>query len=147
MIIKQATIENIAELVQMGISLWPHNEVDELKIELLELLDSPNNVFYLAKSESHNKYVGFIHMSKRNDYVEGSDSTPVGFIEGIYVEPDYRKNGVARAMYNTGIEWARSMGCSQIGSDIELKNDVSYEFHTKLGFKEVNRIICFIKDI
>ncbi len=46
-----------------------------------------------------------------------------------------------------GEEWAKSKGCTQIGSDIEMDNDISYKFHQKVGFNEANRIICFIKDI
>ncbi len=95
----------------------------------------------------NNEYIGFINLSIRTDYVEGSNSSPVGFVEGIYVKPEYRNKGIAKKLIIKGEEWAKSKGCTQIGSDIEMDNDISYKFHQKVGFNEANRIICFIKDI
>ncbi len=59
----------------------------------------------------------------------------------------WREKGIARRLLEKGQEWARAKGCSEMGSDIELNNDASYHFHTRVGFQEANRVICFIKDI
>jgi aminoglycoside 6'-N-acetyltransferase I len=42
-------------------------------------------------------------------------------------------------------EWARVQGCTELASDTEIGNDVSAAAHERLGFAEVNRIICFRK--
>ena len=83
----------------------------------------------------------------RVDYVEGSESSPTGYVEGIYVKELYRRQGIAKRLLEQGEAWALSRGCTQMGSDIEADNGGSYEFHTKAGFQEANRLICFIKDI
>ena len=97
--------------------------------------------------EGYDEYIGFINLSIRIDYVEGSNSSPVAYVEGIYVKPEYRNKGIAKSLIANGEEWARFKGCTQMGSDIEMDNDISYKFHQKIGFDEANRIICFIKDI
>lgn len=43
--------------------------------------------------------------------------------------------------------WAKTMGCKEFASDCELDNEESLQFHLKMGFEEVNRIICFTKKL
>ncbi len=43
--------------------------------------------------------------------------------------------------------WAKEQGCKEFASDVELSNIVSQEVHEKMGFKEVNRVVCYIKEI
>jgi aminoglycoside 6'-N-acetyltransferase I len=46
-----------------------------------------------------------------------------------------------------GETWAKSSGISQIASDTEVENVESIAFYKKAGFSEVNRVVCFIKDL
>lgn len=39
------------------------------------------------------KNIGFSMLSIRTDYVEGAEKSPTGYLEGIYVEPEYGKEG------------------------------------------------------
>lgn len=136
---------HLDELTKMAIDLWPNNDFNELRHEIILMMKGDKDIFLL--SSINESIVGFIHMSIRTDYVEGANSSPVGFVEGIYIKPMYRFKGIARELVSKGEEWAKSMGCTQIGSDIEMNNLDSYKFHQNIGFKEANRIICFIKDI
>lgn len=43
--------------------------------------------------------------------------------------------------------WAKRMGCREFASDCLLKNEDSLRFHTAVGFRQVNRIICFAKKL
>ncbi|MCQ2771590.1 MAG: GNAT family N-acetyltransferase, partial [Clostridia bacterium] len=83
----------------------------------------------------------------RHDYVEGCNTCPVGYLEGIVVDQDYRKKGIARILCKECEEWAKEHGCTEFASDCELSNDESLSFHLSIGFKEENRIICFRKEI
>lgn len=65
----------------------------------------------------------------------------------MYVKPDYRKLGVGKKLVETGEKWGKTMGCKAYGSDTEGENEQSTEFHKRAGFKEANRIICFMKEI
>ncbi len=141
----KVTEENLNELVPMALELWPDNTYEGLKEDLADLLKSEKHASFLYQSDGEN--VGFIQLSTRHDYVEGSDSSPVGYVEGIYVKPEYRGKNIAKEMITHGEQWALSKGCTQMASDVEQHNTVSYEFHKRIGFKEANRLICFIKDI
>ena len=52
------------------------------------------NIIFLAISEEH--IVGFAQCGLRFDYVEGTDSSPVGYLEGIFVLEEYKKRGYAK---------------------------------------------------
>jgi aminoglycoside 6'-N-acetyltransferase I len=39
------------------------------------------------------------------------------------------KKDLARKIIEAGENWAKGKGCTQLGSDVEIDNDVSYEFH------------------
>lgn len=136
---------HIDDLTKMAVDLWPENEYEELSQEILFKLDSEKDMYFLAIIED--AVVGFIYMSIRYDYVEGSSSSPVGYVEGIYVKSAYRYMGIGKELVAKGEEWAKAKGCKEIASDILFDNTDSYNFHSKVGFKEANRIICFIKDI
>ena len=43
--------------------------------------------------------------------------------------------------------WAKNKGCREFASDCELENEESLSVHLKMGFSEVNRIICFKKEL
>lgn len=137
--------ESLDPWVEMGLQLWPDNQEEELREVFINITNSDKEKAFLYKV--NDEYVGFINVSIRNDYVEGSDSSPVGYVEGIFIKADYRNKGMAKALVDKGQEWAKSKGCTQMASDIEAHNMVSYDFHLGIGFKEANRLICFIKDI
>ena len=91
--------------------------------------------------------VGFAQCQLRRDYVEGTESSPVGYLEGIYVVELWRKQGLAKALLAACEGWAKGKGCTEFASDCELDNTQSLQFHLKAGFREANRIICFTKKI
>lgn len=136
---------HLEELVTMGIDLWPDYIADDLRITFKEVLNSEKFrvLFYSLQGE----FVGFIYVGIRTDYVEGSDASPTGYVEGIYVKPAFRRQGISRKLLQAGEQWVKAKGCTQMGSDIYLTNTVSYDFHTSVGFKEAGRLIAFIKDL
>ncbi|MFC5702040.1 aminoglycoside 6'-N-acetyltransferase [Cohnella faecalis] len=141
----EANEQFIDELVSMALDLWPENDFENLKADFLINLHSEKNKVLLFSIGS--EAVAFIHLSIRSDYVEGSEFSPTGYVEGIYVKPDYRRMGISRMLLNAGELWLRDKGCKQIGSDISIDNRISYKFHTSIGFKEAGRVIAFIKSL
>ena len=101
--------------------------------------------FFLAYSEE--TAVGFAQCQLRHDYVEGTETSPVGYLEGIFVAPGHRKQGVAGKLLEACQRWAKEKGCREFASDCELDNLESLKFHLNVGFEEANRIICFTKRI
>lgn len=140
-----ATEEYLDDCLALAMKLWPDTEPCERMDALL--LDIRREDWACLLCYDGEQAVGFAELSLRRDYVEGSDSSPVGYLEGVYVLPEYRRQGVAKALLACAERWAAQKGCTQMASDCALGNDDSLQFHLGSGFAEANRIICFIKDI
>lgn len=90
---------------------------------------------------------GFIEVSVRHDYVNGTRSSPVGFLEGIYVQPVARRKGVAHALVQAAMQWAKAHGCSEFASDTSIENQSSQAVHRSLGFVETERVVYFKRQL
>lgn len=101
---------------------------------------------FLAYTESGHA-VGFAEASIRNDYVNGTETSPVGYLEGLYVAPESRQQGIARELVDTVEGWVVSAGCSEMASDTDLDNNVSQEVHKALGFEETEWAVFFHKKL
>lgn len=140
--------DNVKECARLGHLLWPDTEYEVLLEDFMDNINSENRECFLYYEDEANKeYIGFAQASIRTDYVEGSDSSPVAYVEGIYVDDIHRRRGIAQALVNCVEDWGKDMGCSEIGSDCELDNNLSIDFHKGIGFDEANRLVCFIKKI
>lgn len=105
-----------------------------------------------GKSQFFLKYendipIGFAQCQLRYDYVEGTKTSPVGYLEGIYIKDGYRRKGYAKELLTECESWARSNGCREFASDCEIDNTASLHFHKAMIFTEANRIICFTKTL
>ena len=132
-------------LAEMAVQMWDSHTVEQLEKEFTETLGSENSIFFIKYANDLS--VGFAQCGLRTDYVEGTGSSPVGYLEGIFVNESYRKNGYARELLRACEMWAKEKGCTEFASDCELGNNGSLSFHIAVGFEEANRIICFRKDI
>lgn len=132
-------------LAKLATELWDTHTVSELEAEFLDLICSGSAVFFL-KSVG-NQAVGFAHCQLRTDYVEGTDTSPVGYLEGIFIEKAYRHRGYAKELLLECEKWAKEKSCSEFASDCEIGNDASLQFHLSMGFEEANRIICLRKNL
>ncbi len=139
----QAGREALPLLTKLALELWPAHTAAELTKELSPLLESEEAAFFIAANGSGP--VGFAQCQLRRDYVEGAQSSPVGYLEGIYIRPPYRGQGWARALLRECEGWAASKGCREFASDCELDNLASQAFHLHAGFAEAGRVVCFIK--
>lgn len=122
--------------------LWPDTEAEEFISERKKGSLPYEYLYYEGR-----KPVGFISLSLRHDYVEGTTSSPVAYLEGIYVEPEYRGKQIGTELIRFAKNWAKEHGCRELASDCELENVASSRFHEKCGFKEVNRIICYVMKV
>ena len=137
--------DNLKPLIELVLELWNDCLFDEELENYKNILDAENEICFIANNEG--EYVAFIHLSIRNDYVEGATELPVAYIEGIYVKPEFQKKGIAKKLIDIAENWATTKGLKQIASDAELINVPGIDFHKKLGFIEVERVVCFIKNI
>ena len=143
--LRKAIISDLKTITQLAILLWPDNEFDDLKQEMKETILDQEAVFFLYFD--NDIPVGFAQCQLRHDYVEGTDSSPVGYLEGVFVIESYRNKGIATQLLQQCELWSKKNGCIEFASDCEITNVESYVFHIKFGFQEANRIICFKKTI
>ncbi len=143
--IQKATNSDSRILAEMAVQMWDSHTVDELATEFTETITSGKAVFFIKYADG--VPVGFAQCSLRTDYVEGTDSSPVGYLEGIFVKAEYRNKGYAKELLLACEKWAKDMGCNEFASDCELDNIGSFKFHMAMGFDEANRIICFKKNL
>jgi aminoglycoside 6'-N-acetyltransferase I len=143
--IERLSISNLEQLVSLVLELWDDSVAKEENEYYKGKIGSEHEVCYLGKEQGN--YIAFLHVSSRNDYVEGAADLPVAYVEAIYVKPDYQKQGIAEKLMLSGENWARQKGYRQLASDTDIANAAALHFHKKNGFAEVGRIVCFIKDL
>ena len=137
---KLADSSDLQALGSLGHLLWPEHSAEEMAADFAETMVNSDSVFFLAMD---GEAVGFAQCGLRRDYVEGTETSPVGYLEGIFVKESHRGRGCARELLAACRDWARKQGCSEFASDCELDNEMSPAFHLATGFVEAGRIICF----
>ncbi|MBR4333102.1 MAG: GNAT family N-acetyltransferase [Clostridia bacterium] len=125
--------------------MWTEHDPKDLTEDFRKLAVNDEAVCFIKYEDD--KPIGFAQCQLRHDYVEGTESSPVGYLEGVFVSDGYRKKGYAAELVLACEQWAKEKGCSEFASDCELVNEDSLKFHMALGFEEANRIICFRKDL
>lgn len=141
--IRRATLEDKPEWLRLRQGLWPDTPLHYLTFDLDKLLADPNAGIFVA-SDADGRLVGLIEVGLRG-YGEGCETSPVGYIEAWYVDPHIRGQKLGRELMRTGEEWAREKGLTEMASDTWLENEVSIQAHLKMGYREAERLVHFVK--
>lgn len=145
--IERCTSINHRGWLELRRELWPHCAEAEHLAEMGSICSALNRLSAFVAYDDGARPLGFVEAAARTDYVNGTNSSPVGFIEGIYVVPNARRRGVARALAQAAESWARAGGCREMASDALIENGVSHAVHRALGFVETQRVVYFRKDL
>jgi aminoglycoside 6'-N-acetyltransferase I len=131
-------------------ALWPDSPIAEHRTEADAILSGrpPGTMpLLLFVAEVDGRVVGFVEVGLRS-HADGCDTAqPVGFVEGWYVEPEHRRQGVGRALIRSAEEWARSKGCHELASDTWIDHELSQHAHEALGFEVVDRCVNYRKSL
>lgn len=140
------------EWARLRATLWPEGSVahhcEELEDTLARMADDDGDLVAfaaIATVDEVETMVGFAEAALRRDYVNGCETSPVAFLEGIFVSPDHRRRGVARALCRAVEDWGRARGCQEFASDADIANVASQDMHRALGFDETERVVYFRK--
>ena len=125
--------------------LWDGTEDDDHKSEMIDILDHHDTQLVLV-ADAGGRLVGFLEASIR-PFVEDCDTDHVGYLEGWFVEPAFRKQSVGRQLVAVAEAWAQEKGCTEMASDAELGNDRSLAAHLSLGYQETSRLVHLRKDL
>jgi aminoglycoside 6'-N-acetyltransferase I len=135
---------DMEEWLRMRLALWPDDRLLRHQNEMREILSNPQELITFVAERPAGGLGAFLEASLRR-YADGCDSSPVGYIEGWYVDPDLRRLGIGRQLVQAAEGWAASRGCQEMGSDCELENQVSWSAHLALDYQEAERLIHFCK--
>jgi aminoglycoside 6'-N-acetyltransferase I len=126
----------------MRCALWPTHSARAHQRELQEFFGKRGFVCLIAWDGE--RAIGFAEVSTRG-YVDGCESRPVPFLEGLWVEARQRRKGVGRALVQAACNWARERGFLELGSNALLTNTRSHDAHRAYGFRETERVVYFRK--
>lgn len=149
--IREAGPQDLTDVATMCHQLWPDASVEEHAANIRPLLEGnppshlPNVV--LVAEEPDQGCIGFLDVGLRS-HADGCDpSRPVGYMEGWYIAPAYRRKGVGARLVAAAEDWARLQGCKEIASDTWIDNAPSQGAHEALGFEIVDRCVHYRKDL
>ncbi|CAN5410612.1 GNAT family N-acetyltransferase [soil metagenome] len=138
--------KDIAEWFRLRKLLWEGSSDEEHKAEMRDIYEHTETQFVLVAETEDGKLVGFLEASIR-PFVEDCHSDHVGYLEGWYVEPEFRRYGIGRKLVHGAENWAREKGCQEMASDAEIGNDLSFKAHQNLGYEETSRLVHLRKDL
>ena len=133
------------DVYKRQVQMWDVDTIQELIDDISDNMAKEDAQYFIKYVDS--EPVGFAECQLRYDYVEGTDSSPVGYLEGIFVKEEFRHRGFAKEILTECEKWTKEKGCTEFASDCELDNEDSLHFHMAMGFIEAGRIICFKKEL
>jgi len=127
--------------------LWPEVSDDDHRRSMAGIIAQPERFLVLVARSESGTAAGLAEASIRHDFVNGCDTSPVAFLEGIFVIPEARRQGVARNLCAWVEDWARRNHCVEFASDADIANYESHAMHRALGFHEMERVVYFRKEL
>ena len=127
-------------------ALWPQPHDVQLA-EMAAIAAEPRRYAAFVAYSDDREPAGLAEAALRGDYVNGTQSSPVAFLEGLYVAPPARRQGIGRALVAEVCRWARAVGGREIASDALLANEVSHAVHRALGFAETERVVFYRREL
>lgn len=137
---------DFADWFRLRRSLWDESTDEEHRAEMRDIIEHDETQLVLVAETSDKRLIGFLEASIR-PFVEDCHTDQVGYLEGWYVEPKFRRSGVGKVLVKTAEDWARQRGCLEMASDSEIGNDVSLKAHLNLGYEETSRLVHLRKDL
>lgn len=145
MLIRAAAPRDLDAWTALRVELWPDDDIADHREEVAEALASEKDIIAFVAEAPGGRLAGFVEAALRHDYVNGCETSPVAFVEGLYVCPEFRNAQVGRALCDAVADWARRRGCTELASDALADNLESHAFHQAIGFEETERVVYFRK--
>jgi aminoglycoside 6'-N-acetyltransferase I len=130
--------------LRMRHALWPDaSEAEHARDRPMMMAEDA--LVLIARNET-GEAVGFAELSTR-PHANGCASSPVAYLEGIWVDSAIRGTGVGRELVAAAEVWARRRGYTEMASDALLDNHGSISAHKAWGFDNIMQIACFRKAV
>lgn len=145
--VRQATQRDASAWAALRQELWPEEDAARHLPDIGDILGRPAQAVAFLACDGKGKVIGFAEATLRADYVNGTESSPVGFLEGWFVQADYRQQGAGRLLVAAVEDWTLRQGCTELASDALAENSGSHAAHAACGFEETERVVYFRKPL
>jgi len=138
--IRELSESDLSEWLRLRLMLWDESTENDHKNEMVDIIENSDSQFVAVADTGGGRLVGFLEASIRS-HVEDCETENVGYLEGWFVEDDYRQRGVGSSLVAYAEQWARKKGCSEMASDAEIDNVISLKAHERLGYAETSTLV------
>ena len=142
-LIRKMETGDCAAWAKMRAELWPDETAQVHAIEI-ETLVARADVWNFIAETAEGESAGFAEVALR-PYANGCDTRPVPFLEGIWIEPRFRRQRLGAHLMAHIETFLVARGFREIGSDALIDNRVSHAAHLGWGFSETERVVYFRK--
>ncbi len=139
--VREMNEADLAIWTEMRTALWPRHAREIHANDIAELLRDSEAWGFIAETAA-GLPAGFAELSIRK-YANGCESEPVPFLEGIWTDPQFRRQGVAARLIAHIEAFVTARGFREIGSDALIDNHISHTAHARWGFSETERVVYF----
>ncbi|MER3431812.1 MAG: aminoglycoside 6'-acetyltransferase [Blastocatellia bacterium] len=144
--IRNVSESDLNEWFRLRTLLWDENAEDDHRKEMYDIIGHSDTQLVAVADIGNGRLVGFLEASIR-PFAEDCLTDFVGYLEGWYVEPEFRRRGIGRRLVAFAEQWAKSKGCTEMASDAEIGNEASVSAHLGLGYNVTARLVHFRKDL
>jgi aminoglycoside 6'-N-acetyltransferase I len=134
------------EWLRLRQALWPDSAASELREELAAIWARREYEPVFVAERLDGSLGGMIEVSL-HETADGCTTSPVGYIEGWYIDPDLRRQGVGGRLVAAAEAWAREAGCREMASDTEPRYPISPLAHRHLGYEETETPLHYCKKL
>jgi aminoglycoside 6'-N-acetyltransferase I len=151
LLVRHAEPSDRDQLSRLRAALWPESSAEEhgeeLALILVGTFPRVMPLVILVAQTGDGTLAGFLEVGLRSSADGCNESRPVGYVEGWYVEENWRRKGVGAKLLRAAEEWARGQGCLEMASDTTIDNLVSQRVHEALGFEVAERSVLYRKTL
>jgi len=141
---RRVTLEDKAEWLRMRKGIWPEAPDEYLNFDMDDIL--ANDDYLVIFACDGDQLIGLTE-AQIKESAEGCETSPVGYLEGWFVQNEYRGKRVVGIMTRAAENWIREKGCTEVASDTWLDNEPSIRAHVNLGYTEVERLVHYVKQL
>ncbi|HIH19670.1 TPA: GNAT family N-acetyltransferase [Candidatus Micrarchaeota archaeon] len=95
-------------------------------------LNSPEACVLVAEVDG--KVVGHVIVSIKN-LREWELEKREGYVEDLFVEDDFRNNGIGSMLLDAGVLWCKNNGLNLLSLNVSVKNETAFALYQSAGFK------------
>jgi aminoglycoside 6'-N-acetyltransferase I len=142
-LIREMEARDCAAWTKMRAALWP-DASEQLHAAEIETFLVGSDAWSFIAETTEGEPAGFAEVALR-PYANGCESRPVPFLEGIWVEAQFRRQRLGAQLMAHIETFLAARGFREIGSDALIDNRVSHAAHRAWGYSETERVVYFRK--